>query len=192
MCAQVIVTAESRIEPAAHFISRYHAGGYCHTLLALSSLQLCGDLQALLARAGVAVRLTCGAYRKTDEAGRNITAPLRIWKAEAGIPAWWWKWYTVARAIALGYNVLSVDSDTFPLSDFYHRVKAPPMSGYTLMSQAELGYAVNGGFAYIQNAASNGPVAWVFYELMQRVGRWLENSTALRAKYPGLWGEHAR
>jgi hypothetical protein len=36
---------------------------------------------------------------------------------------WWMKWFTAARAVALGYNVMAVDADVIALDDFYFRVK---------------------------------------------------------------------
>lgn len=54
--------------------------------------------------------------------------------------------YTLCVQVMLGYNVMTVDTDTVPLADFYSRVKAYPASQYTMMSQAEDIYTVNGGF----------------------------------------------
>ncbi|KXZ51702.1 hypothetical protein GPECTOR_11g151 [Gonium pectorale] len=96
-----------------------------------------------------------------------------------GVTAWWRKWFTAGRAIALGYNVMAVDTDVVVLDDWYWRAKQPPLSRYNMLSQSESGFAVNGGFSYIQNASPTGPVAWVFYEAMHRAVRWAEDDSKL-------------
>ncbi|GLC34855.1 hypothetical protein PLESTM_000247200 [Pleodorina starrii] len=94
---------------------------------------------------------------------------------------WWRKWFTVARSVALGYNVMAIDGDVLVLDDWYWRVKQPPLSSFTMLSQAETGACINGGFSYIQNASSQGPVAWMLFEAMHRAVRWSEDDSALQA-----------
>ncbi|KAG2484748.1 hypothetical protein HYH03_016495 [Edaphochlamys debaryana] len=82
---------------------------------------------------------------------------------------------------------MAVDADSTPLHDFYLRANNPPLSGVNMMSQAraasswaESRFAVNGGFTYVQNAAPNGPVAWIFFDMLHRAVRWSEDCSALR------------
>lgn len=49
--------------------------------------------------------------------------------------------------MALGYNVLAVDSDVVVLDDWYWRAKQPPLSNYQLLSQAECPVCINGVWA---------------------------------------------
>lgn len=94
------------------------------------------------------------------------------------------------RAVLLGYNVMIIDSDSAPLSDFYWKVKQPPLSKYQMLSQSEGGGSINGGFTYVQNAKSNGPVAWVLFEMVHRTSRFSEDSKAFQQW--GIHGEHLR
>lgn len=91
------------------------------------------------------------------------------------------------RAVLLGYNVAIIDSDSAALSDFYWKVKQPPLSNYHMLSQHEGQGTINGGFTYVQNVRSNGPVAWVLFEMIHRMARIQEDSTAF--KKLGVYGE---
>lgn len=77
-----------------------------------------------------------------------------------------------ARAVALGYNVMVVDSDTVVMADFYSRVKAWPYSAYSMISQSEASAdAVNGGFTYVHNASRTGPTAYLLFSVVYRTAR---------------------
>lgn len=55
--------------------------------------------------------------------------------------------------MALGYNVMAIDTDVLVLDDWYWRVKQPPLNTYNMLSQAESSGFINGGFSYIQVGA---------------------------------------
>lgn len=84
-----------------------------------------------------------------------------------------------ARAVILGFNAMVVDSDTIPMSNIYWLLHRPPLAPYAMLSQAEAGTAINGGFSYVRGASSSGPVAWMMQELICRTARVYEDGSAL-------------
>ena len=54
-------------------------------------------------------------------------------------------------------------SDFMVLQDPYVFLKRPPLGHANLLSAAESGCGMNGGFVYIQNTRPDGPVAWLFH-----------------------------
>ncbi|KAG2500462.1 hypothetical protein HYH03_002029 [Edaphochlamys debaryana] len=195
---ELIVFAETRLEQAVHTLDRYRRAGYGHIIPVLVDSEQCQAVVQLMAShgtsrpglQGAAGNVSCGWYRTADEEGNRFPSGFEYFRHEVGTTAWWRKWFTVARAVSLGYNVMSVDADTLPLGDWYGMVKAPPASDYNMISQAESTEALNGGFTYIQNAAPDGPVAYLLYEGMHRVVRWAENASALVALSPNLIDEY--
>ncbi|KAL6751337.1 hypothetical protein V8C86DRAFT_2780441 [Haematococcus lacustris] len=81
-----------------------------------------------------------------------------------------------ARALRLRYNVLFLDTDVMVFANPYSVLKAPPLQDVNLMYDTGGGAKPDGniGIMYAQNAAPNGPVAWVFAELPDRNLRWGE------------------
>ncbi|KAG2495535.1 hypothetical protein HYH03_006478 [Edaphochlamys debaryana] len=121
--------------------------------------------------------ISCGWYNKRNQRehfeffGSSVFGHVLVWQ----------KFYTTARAVALGYNVLCIDSDVLPLGDFYGYVKQPPASAYTMIAQAEVPAMLNSGFMYYQNASATGPTLWALYHFLERAVRWSEDTEALRA-----------
>ena len=66
------------------------------------------------------------------------------------------------RSIRLGYNVLMMDSDVVVMHDPYKYFKHKPFKDITVMNQAESPVDPNGGVLYVQNAAPDGPAAFMF------------------------------
>ncbi|KAG2500466.1 hypothetical protein HYH03_002033 [Edaphochlamys debaryana] len=201
---ELVVFAETRLEPAAHTLDRYRRAGYGHIIPVMPTLRDCTRLArvfeahpSVLAAAANPPpgeepytssrgNITCGFYRTEDASGNQYGSGFEYLAHNVGRTAWWRKWFTAARAVSLGYNVMSVDADTLPLGDWYGMVKAPPAADYAVISQAEYFDNINGGFTYIQNAAPGGPASYLLYELMQRAVRWAENASALGALSPRL------
>ena len=65
------------------------------------------------------------------------------------------------RSVRLGYNVLLTDSDMAIMDDPYKYFKHPPFKDITVLNQAENSVDPNGGLLYVQNAAPNGPAAFM-------------------------------
>ncbi|EFJ42558.1 hypothetical protein VOLCADRAFT_97349 [Volvox carteri f. nagariensis] len=179
---EIIIFAENRVAHAAHAVSRLRgAAGYGHVLPVMDS-RLCHRLgRIFVAFTSEQGPLSCVSYATADQSGIPYPAGFRYFRTGFGLTAWWQKWFTVARSVLLGYNVMAVDSDVLVLDDWYWRVKQPPISSYNMMSQAECDICINGGFSYIQNASSRGPVAWLLYEAVHRAVRWAEDSSAVTA-----------
>ncbi|KAL0039337.1 hypothetical protein WJX79_003884 [Trebouxia sp. C0005] len=78
------------------------------------------------------------------------------------------RYRTVARSIRLGYNVLLLDSDVIVFDDPYKYLKHPPFKDIVVINQEEAGLAPNGGVLYVQNAAPDGPAAFMFAEIVVR------------------------
>ncbi|GFR52381.1 hypothetical protein Agub_g14942 [Astrephomene gubernaculifera] len=184
---ELIMFAETRLVNAALVADRCIQAGYGHVLPLLVDP---GDCQRIIelfkhyhetfqGPDGVRHNVSCGWYRTTNENGVPYKSGFKYLKHEVGVTAWWRKWFTVARAVMLGYNVMAIDEDVVVLGDWYGMVKSPPLSQYTMFSQAECAFCINGGFSYIQNAAPNGPAAYLVFEAMQRAVRWAENGSAL-------------
>ncbi|KAG2433908.1 hypothetical protein HXX76_008260 [Chlamydomonas incerta] len=156
--------------------------GYGHVLSLMNEVRDCQRLaRVMLSAHHEQGPISCGAYTTKDANGQEYSTGWTLMARHMGFTAWWKKWFTVARAVALGYNVLAVDSDVVVLDDWYWRAKQPPLSSYQLLSQAECPICINGGFSYIQNANPAGPVAWMFYEAVHRAVRWTEDWSAVAA-----------
>ncbi|GFR42576.1 hypothetical protein Agub_g3503, partial [Astrephomene gubernaculifera] len=178
---EVIVFADTRISTAAQTLARFRGAGYGHVLAVMEEPLQCQYVRSVfvpwLYSDGP---ISCGTYATKDSRGEPYPARFEYFERPIGVTAWWRKWMTVARAVALGYNVMAVDSDVLVLDDWYWRVKQPPLSQYNMLSQNERGLSFNGGFSYIQNAAPNGPVSWLLYEALHRVVRWTEDDSVLQ------------
>ncbi|KAG2446518.1 hypothetical protein HYH02_008505 [Chlamydomonas schloesseri] len=167
--------------------------GYGHAMALMNELHDCQRLARVMQSAHHEQGpISCGAYISKDASGQDFPTGWQLMARHMGFTAWWKKWFTVARAIALGYNVLAVDSDVVVLDDWYWRAKQPPLSNYQLLSQAECPVCINGGFSYIQNANPAGPVAWMFYEAVHRAVRWTEDWSAVAAISPVSAPDHNR
>ena len=55
-----------------------------------------------------------------------------------------------------------MDSDVVVMDDPYKYFKHPPFKGITVLNQAESPEDSNGGVLYVQNAAPDGPAAFMF------------------------------
>ena len=66
------------------------------------------------------------------------------------------------RSIRLGYSVLMMDSDMLVMDDPYKYFKHPQFKDITVLNQAESPEDPNGGLVYVQNAAPDGPAAFMF------------------------------
>ncbi|KAG2499413.1 hypothetical protein HYH03_002987 [Edaphochlamys debaryana] len=178
---ELIVFSDTRIADAAQALSRLRGGGgYGHVLCVMPEPGDCSRLdRALTPWAPQQGPLSCGTYATRDESGEPYPSGFRYLARPSGMVAWWRKWFTVARSVALGYGVLAVDSDVLVLSDWYWRAKQQPLRGFSMISQVEHGMNLNGGFSYFQNASSAGPVSWVLFEAMRRAVRWAEDMSAL-------------
>ncbi|DBA88882.1 TPA: hypothetical protein ACH3X2_000126 [Trebouxia sp. C0005] len=82
------------------------------------------------------------------------------------------------RSIRLGYNVLLLDSDVIVFDDPYKYLKHPPFKDIVVINQEEAGLAPNGGVLYVQNAAPDGPAAFMFAEIVSRPLRWADDGWA--------------
>jgi hypothetical protein len=93
------------------------------------------------------VRAVCG--HACASFGRHVAWHTRIGRRRAhvrvGEPVAVRMWPQVARAVALGYNVMAVDADVLVLDDFYFRVKQVGRRGSQLsVAVAQLCLAVRG------------------------------------------------
>ena len=55
-----------------------------------------------------------------------------------------------------------MDSDVTVMDDPYKYFKHPPFKDLTVMNQPESSESPNGGLLYVQNAAPDGPAAFMF------------------------------
>ncbi|KAG2441348.1 hypothetical protein HYH02_009940 [Chlamydomonas schloesseri] len=99
-------------------------------------------------------------------------------------PMWHNRYRLAARAVRLRYNTFIVDTDAIFFDDPYVYFKSPPFADFTIINQAEVLYnqddyvsevRPNGGVLYIQNAAPDGPAAWLLAEVTDRLLRWIED-----------------
>ncbi|PNH03781.1 hypothetical protein TSOC_010135 [Tetrabaena socialis] len=153
---ELIIIPETRVLSAAQVLMHFRDAGYGHVLMVMDH---CDRLVSVMRpRASRDGPISCGTYSSKELGGPTGFPYFK--RIIGSFEAWWWKWMTAGRAVALGYNVLAIDSDTVVLSDWYvpyWRVKQPPLSTVQMACQNE-------------NAASNGPVVWILYELIHRVG----------------------
>ncbi|GLI59216.1 hypothetical protein VaNZ11_001055 [Volvox africanus] len=182
---EVIVFGETRLSDAAQALARFREVGYAHVLPVLEEASQCHHIRSVFfpwpSDEGP---LSCGTYAIHDASGNEYHTRFKYLARMVGFSSWWRKWFTVGRAVALGYNVMAVDSDVLVLDDWYWRVKQPPLSDFNMLTQNEWGVSFNGGFSYIQNATSSGPVAWLLFEALHRAVRWAEDDSAIMAISP--------
>ncbi|PNW79560.1 hypothetical protein CHLRE_08g358569v5 [Chlamydomonas reinhardtii] len=179
---ELILFSEDRMPEATQSLARFRNAGYSHIIGILPELAECHRLAHIFAPwTHEHGPLQCGTYATRDPSGKPYPVGFPFLARGIGMTVWWRKWYTAARAVALGYNVLALDSDNLVLGDLYWRVKAPdsPLSEINLFTQAECGDCVNSGFVYIQNAAPNGPIAWMLYDMVLKVVRWAEDPSGI-------------
>lgn len=86
------------------------------------------------------------------------------WHIATMYSTWCSLWFLpLYRSIRLGYNVLMMDSDVDVMDNPYNYFKHPPLSDITVFNQVERGSRnPNGGLMYVQNAAPDGPAAFMF------------------------------
>ncbi|GFR51786.1 hypothetical protein Agub_g14243 [Astrephomene gubernaculifera] len=179
---ELIVFTETRVHDAAQFLYRFRSAGYDHVLTVMEEMSQCQQLRAVF-QSGMSEGgpISCGTYATTDSSGVSYPSKFEYLGRPVGLTAWWRKWFTVGRALALGYNVISADTDVLVLDDWYWRAKQPPLSQYNMLCQNEVGVGFNSGFCYFQNVSSNGPIVWLVFEAMHRVVRWAEDDSVLVA-----------
>ncbi|GFR40152.1 hypothetical protein Agub_g708 [Astrephomene gubernaculifera] len=178
---EVIIFAESRMNEAAQALHRFHSAGYGHVLVVMDEPVQCQQLRAVLrpwqAEEGP---VSCGTYAIKSPSGTAYQSGFEYLQHPVHPMTGWRKYHTVGRAVALGYNVMAVDTDILILDDWYWRAKQPPLRQYNMLCQNEVGIAFNSGFCYIQNATSNGPITWLLFEATHRVARWTEDDSVLQ------------
>jgi hypothetical protein len=72
--------------------------------------------------------------------------------------------------VRAGYNVLTLAPDSHLSDDPYAYLKALPLSRARLVTMTHGGWSgMTAGLVYAQDAAVDGPVAWVLAEVVHRV-----------------------
>ncbi len=95
----------------------------------------------------------------------------------------------LARAVRLGYNVLSLDTDVIVYRNPYSYLKSPPYSSmHMVVGKSVVGVVVNTGVVYVQGAARHGPVAWLLAEVVDRNLRWIEHNVSMPHMAQALGG----
>lgn len=95
---EMILTAESRTDPAAQFLSNFQKAGYGHVLLVSQTETLCNHM------ATVFTKLGCGWCK--DPSLYNV----ELSKMFKSTKSMYTKYFIGARIIRLGYNVMIIDS----------------------------------------------------------------------------------
>ncbi|KAG2427030.1 hypothetical protein HYH02_014676 [Chlamydomonas schloesseri] len=122
------------------------------------------------AAAGAADALACAWYAQPFPAG--FTGHRRLMMKRVML---------MARAVRLGYNVLSLDTDVVVLRDPYPHLKAPPYGAMHMVVGRSVrgGGVVNTGVMYVQNASRHGPISWLLAEVVDRNLRWVEHNVSM-------------
>lgn len=76
-----------------------------------------------------------------------------------------------------------LDTDVMLMDDPYKYFKQPPFKDITVLNQAESPFDPNGGVLYVQNAAPDGPAAFMFAEIVSRPYRWADDHWYTAGKY---------
>ncbi|KAL4423657.1 hypothetical protein ABPG75_000958 [Micractinium tetrahymenae] len=99
------------------------------------------------------------------------------------------RWEVIARALRMGYNVLSLDADASILDDPYRYLKHPFFAKYqALFHRDGVGYNdINCGVMYWQNCHPSGPVTYMAIELADRTLRQREDPAAMQEVYTPNW-----
>jgi len=92
-----------------------------------------------------------------------------------------------ALTVRLRYNVMFLDTDLIIFDDPYKYFKQPPFDKANMMMAGGVS-EVNIGVMYVQNAAPDGPIAWLFAEVPDRQLRWGEQPEFVQNKeWPKLF-----
>ena len=86
-------------------------------------------------------------------------------------------WFTAARALRLGYNVLAIDVDVTIHQDVYRIFKSPPFDTMNMIYQHEDLPRINVGVLYFQNVSAVGPVAYIVAGEMIQTFRYMDDVT---------------
>eukprot|EP00798_Chlamydomonas_sp_ICE-L_P018492 gene18492-24990_t len=73
----------------------------------------------------------------------------------------------MSRILRTGYNLMSLDTDIVIMDDPYKYFKSAPFADKHFMADGGA-MQMNIGIMYVQNIASDGPVAWMFAETVDR------------------------
>ena len=163
---------------AHNLVLNLAALGLHNHLLIASSAAVCSDFAARSALCG------CGhsSYLRRGSSAA-VTRGLERWGIAADSPyhLWWQRWRYLGRAVALGYGVLSVDTDVSFRHDPYallhgalgHRQLVVSLeSDRPARVNRFIFPAANAGFVYCRGAA-DGAAQWVLAEVARRAEAWL-------------------
>ena len=86
---------------------------------------------------------------------------------------WLMRWFLFNSVARRGYNPLILDTDNSVRMDPYLFLKSAMLRPYQLVVSFDDGVPeINCGAVYAQNAAPDGPVAWITAEVVDRLLRW--------------------
>lgn len=158
---------------AVNFVFNLRDLGYDHWLALTDDSTMCEVMRTAFPNGG------CG-YSSLAEAFPGI----RIRPKDGVEFKQLYLWATVARAVRLGYNVLSVDIDIITHYDLYSFFKSEPYANMTLIWQNDGYPKVNSGAVYFQNAHPNGLAAYAVVEEVLRPLRYIDSPDWHLAKEP--------
>jgi len=78
---------------------------------------------------------------------------------------WLRRYKLVALLLERGMNVLLADADVLFHDDFYRQAKHTSLAGFNMFLMLS---EINGGLLYVQNVHPDGPIIWLFNEVVRR------------------------
>eukprot|EP00798_Chlamydomonas_sp_ICE-L_P022985 gene22985-30173_t len=151
---------ELHIEELVHLNVQLEKLGFGHLLVLTKAEKSCQELEL---------------HRPNTSCAWD-TSPIHEKGFEWVTHLWHLRWRFFARAIRLEYNVMSFDNDFSVYRDPYLHVKATPFNQMQLLGVVEGLCGMNGGWVYVQNAAPDGPVAWMFQRVTELPLRWMDDN----------------
>lgn len=171
----IISSSTSFADAAAQTIHMLHRYGIHHIIVVAPgpTSDGCQQLRPLLAYppAGVCCMWSEAELPPQDnnDVARNAFSPQRTLMHS--------RLRLAALALRLSYNLLFLDTYVILYDEPYRALKA--FSPINLLAPGST-REVNLGVMYVQNVSSDGPVAWIFAEAVDRILRWAENETWVR------------
>ncbi|KAK9823876.1 hypothetical protein WJX72_006124 [[Myrmecia] bisecta] len=167
------MAAAKQLDAALNLVFNLHALGYNHFLLHADSAATCDLAMAAMPDIG------CG---WSGALADNIPPAI------AKVPPYrtsLLRWHTVARMVRLGYHVLALHTDLAIHEDIYSYFKRAPLDNATLVVQHDGGSpGAHETVVYCQNAAPEGPAAWILAEIPDRMLHWAEHPGLLEDRLP--------
>lgn len=160
----ILTTADSgHLELLFNLLLDFHELSMTHTVVLMDTEAACNSASALAAHFNLSLGCAWTSFLQHDHPELYWTKSMHMWLL---------RWLLFNSMVRRGYNVLILDTDTSIRMDPYFFLKSPPFSQYNQIVQYDDNAPeINCGLQYGQNIESDGPLAWITAEVVDRMLR---------------------